>query len=144
MLGYWQDAVGTEAAYAGDWFLTGDRVSMRDDGAITYLGREDDQMNAQGYRVDPGEGEAALSSCTGVAECAVRALQVRDGLSVIAAWIVAEPGVALQGEIVEADLAERLATYKQPRAFFLAKDLPRTPNGKLMRRALVAREDERL
>ena len=144
MLGYWQDAVGTEAAYAGDWFLTGDRVSMRDDGAITYLGREDDQMHAQGYRVDPGEVEAALSSCTGVAECAVRALQVRDGLSVIAAWIVAEPGVSLQGEIVEADLAERLATYKQPRAFFLAKDLPRTPNGKLMRRALVAREDERL
>ncbi|MEM9426470.1 MAG: AMP-binding protein [Pseudomonadota bacterium] len=144
MLGYWQDKATTDAAFAGDWFLTGDRVTMRRDGAVSYLGREDDQMNTQGYRVDPGEVETALLTCTGVVDCAVRALQVREGLSVIAGWIVPAPGEALNRDTLLAELDTRLATYKQPRELFLVEDLPRTPNGKLMRRALHASEDQRL
>lgn len=144
MLGYWQDIDATNATFAGDWFLTGDRVSMRRDGAISYLGREDDQMNAQGYRVDPGEVEAALLACTGVADCAVRALEVREGLSVIAGWIVRAPGATPRRDTVLAELSTRLASYKLPRELFLVDDLPRTPNGKLVRRALRASEDQRL
>lgn len=144
MLGYWKDPLLTEASHAGDWFLTGDRVSMAGDGAITYLGREDDQMNAQGYRVDPGEVEAALAACAGVSECGVRALEMREGLSVIAAWIVAEPGTTLTSEGLLADLQECLAAYKQPRAFFQVSELPRTANGKLRRRALDARDSDRI
>ena len=45
----------------GDWFLTGDQGAMAVDGQITYLGRDDDMMNAGGYRVSPVEVEAVLS-----------------------------------------------------------------------------------
>jgi acyl-coenzyme A synthetase/AMP-(fatty) acid ligase len=56
-LGYLNQPEDTAARFAGDWFLTGDTVSMADDGAITYLGRDDDMMNAGGYRVSPLEVE---------------------------------------------------------------------------------------
>lgn len=138
MLGYWRDRAATEAAFHGDWFRTGDLVRMRRDGAISYVGRQDDRMNAQGYRVDPGEVEAALSACAGVAECGVTELPVRDGLSVIAAWVVPEPGAHLDEREVQWAAAERLAAYKCPREIFRVDALPRTANGKLMRRALTA------
>lgn len=132
MLGYWQRPDLTEAACVGDWFVTGDMVTMRADGAISYAGRRDDQMNAQGYRVDPGEVEAALGSCPGVLDCGVTALDVADGLSIIAAWVI--------GDVNRLDLlahaGERLAVYKMPRELFRADALPRSANGKLLRRQL--------
>ncbi len=136
MIGYWEDEAATRAALAGDWFLTGDVVRMRADGAISYVGRRDDQMNAQGYRVDPGEVEAALARCEGVAECGVAELPLENGLSVIAAWLVPEDGAALTRAGVLAGIEGQLARYKQPRAYFVADALPHTPNGKLIRRQL--------
>ena len=144
MLGYWQDESATAAAFSGPWFRTGDRVRMREDGAITYLGRVDDQMNAQGYRVDPGEVEEALALCTGVSECGVRALEVDDGLSVIAAWVVPEEGARPDKQSLLSDLETRLAVYKCPKEIFLAQSLPRTANGKLIRRSLSPETAERL
>ncbi len=132
MLGYWRDAEATRAAHAGDWFLTGDLARMRSDGAITYLGRQDDRMNAQGYRVDPTEVEAALATCPGVAECGVTALEVADGLSVIAAWVVGN----VTREAVLEHAASCLAGYKTPRELFRADELPHSANGKLLRRKL--------
>ena len=134
MLGYWKAAELTEAAYRGDWFVTGDVVTMRDDGAIAFAGRRDDQMNAQGFRVDPQEVEAALLRHPQVAECAVTSLEIEDGLSVIAAWIVSQDRPSAQAILAEA--ARTLADYKLPRAFFLTDALPHTPNGKVIRRAL--------
>ncbi len=136
MLGYWQDEEGTRSAFSGEWFLTGDLVRMRIDGAIEYIGRRDDRMNAQGYRVDPSEVEAALLRCPGVAECGVAELPVSDGLSVIAAWVVPEDSHIIGRDVLEKEMARQLAAYKVPRAYFLAEQLPHTPNGKLKRRAL--------
>ncbi len=144
MLGYWRDEAATRAAFSGAWFLTGDMVRMRADGAISYAGRRDDQMNAQGYRVDPGEVEAALSRCAGVAECGVTEFPVEDGLSVIAAWLVPEDGAVLTEVGLLSEITRDLARYKLPRAFFLTDALPHTANGKLIRRQLAALPSERL
>ncbi|HPD93322.1 MAG TPA: class I adenylate-forming enzyme family protein, partial [Pararhodobacter sp.] len=54
-LGYWGQPEETAAKFARGWFLTGDTVRMESDGAIRYLGRDDDMMNAGGYRVSPLE-----------------------------------------------------------------------------------------
>ncbi len=132
MLCYWRDEGATRDACLGDWFLTGDLARMREDGAITYLGRQDDRMNAQGYRVDPSEVEAALATCQGVAECGVTALEVADGLSVIAAWVVGE----VTQEALLDHASARLAAYKMPREVFRANELPHSANGKLLRRKL--------
>lgn len=140
MLGYWQDPEATRAAYRGGWFITGDLVRMESDGAITYAGRCDDQMNVQGYRVDPREVEAALALHPGVAEVGVTALQVSEGLSIIAAWIVPGEGAEVEPDAVLATARMQLADYKLPRGLFLAKALPHSANGKLIRRDLPGLE----
>ena len=135
MLGYWRDAARTRAAYAGEWFLTGDRAVMGEGGALTYLGRNDDMMNAQGYRVAPQEVEAALVLHPSVSECGVTEVTVEDGLSIIAAWIVSDDRI--EPEALRDHCAQLLAGYKIPRAFHQIDTLPRTANGKVQRRALT-------
>ncbi|WP_417724992.1 class I adenylate-forming enzyme family protein [Salipiger sp.] len=124
----------TAAKYAGDWFLTGDQGAMDGDGRIAYLGRGDDMMNAGGYRVSPLEVEAALADLPGVTEIGVTDVQVKDGVSIVAAFYVAAS--ALDEAVLKARAAERLARYKQPRAYVRLDALPRNPNGKLIRKAL--------
>src|SRR5690606_27714063 len=52
-LAYWQDQALTEARFNGDWFLTGDMVSMDEDGYCWFLGRVDDVFRAGGHRISP-------------------------------------------------------------------------------------------
>ncbi len=136
MLGYWRDDVRTREAYAGDWFLTGDLAVMGEGGALRYAGRNDDMMNAQGYRVAPQEVEEVLGLHLAVNECAVTEMPVEDGLSIIAAWIVT--ATSLDVESLRDHCAAHLAAYKIPRAFYSIEALPRTANGKLQRRALLS------
>ena len=143
MLGYWEDGA-PRLPLVCDWFVTGDLVRMGGDGAITYVGRADDRMNAQGYRVDPSEVEAALQRCAGIDEVAVTELAVSDGLSVIAAWIVPGPGGPPLRDDLFGEIAAHIASYKCPREVFVVEDLPRTPNGKIKRRALPGWNARRL
>jgi acyl-coenzyme A synthetase/AMP-(fatty) acid ligase len=134
MLGYHDAADATADRFAGDWFLTGDQGQMQADGQIAYLGRDDDMMNAGGFRVSPLEVEAALADLPDLGDIAVTEVDVRPGVSVIAAFFTgsAEPAT------LESAAAERLARYKQPRLWQHMDALPRNPNGKLSRKALRA------
>jgi acyl-coenzyme A synthetase/AMP-(fatty) acid ligase len=133
-LGYLDDPAATAARLRGAWFVTGDRAAMAADGAIAHRGRADDLMNAGGFRVAPQEVEEAAAGFPGLAEAAAVEHQVRAGVSVIA---LAYTGPAPVDEAaLAAHVAQRLARYKQPRAFRHLPALPRTANGKLNRRAL--------
>ncbi|WP_415009638.1 acyl-CoA synthetase [Amaricoccus sp.] len=99
MLGYWRRAEETAAAFRGEWFLTGDRAVMAEDGAIRHLGRADDLINAGGFRVSPQEVEAALAEHPGVAEAAVIELPVRDGVSIVAAFYVPRGAAIPEAEL---------------------------------------------
>ena len=134
MLGYIGAPEETAARFAGDWFLTGDQGAMDDTGEITYLGRGDDMMNAGGYRVSPLEVEAALADLPGIVEIGVTDIAIKEGVSIIAAFYVAES--ELDEDALKAAAADRLARYKQPRAFVRVDALPRNPNGKVTRKAL--------
>ncbi|MEL6643528.1 MAG: class I adenylate-forming enzyme family protein [Pseudomonadota bacterium] len=124
----------TAARFAGDWFLTGDRVAMRADGAIEYHGRNDDMMNAGGFRVSPLEVEAALATFDGVAEVAAAEVTVKADTCVIAAFYVSS--CELDGDALSQHMSERLARYKCPRLFIRVDALPKSANGKLLRRQL--------
>jgi acyl-coenzyme A synthetase/AMP-(fatty) acid ligase len=134
MLGYHGDPEGTAAAFRGDWFVTGDLAEMDADGLIGWRGRADDLMNAGGYRVAPAEVEEALLAHPLVREAAAVELRVRADVSIVAAFVVA-PGAT--AEALDAWCADRLAAYKRPRRIEFRDALPRTPTGKLMRRALA-------
>jgi len=138
MLGYLDAPDETAARFAGDWFLTGDIVRMGADGALAYLGRDDDMMNAGGVRVSPLEVEAALEEHPGIDAVACAELRVKADTTVIAAFYTA-PAALPEAELA-AFAAERLARYKQPRLYHWRESLPRSGNGKLNRRALRGTE----
>ena len=136
MLTYLNAADEAAARMQGDWFLTGDQGAMAVDGQVTYLGRDDDMMNAGGYRVSPVEVESVLSHFPGITQIGAAAVEVKQDTFVIAAFYTG-PEKLDETELrtyVEANLAR----YKQPRAFIHLPALPTGGNGKLLRRALPA------
>jgi len=136
MLGYINAPEETEARMQGDWFLTGDQGAMCEDGQITYLGRADDMMNAGGFRVSPIEVETTLSAHPGITQVGVTTVEVKADTHIIVAFYTGPHD--LETKELEAFAAERLARYKQPRAYVRIEALPTGANGKLLRRALPA------
>jgi acyl-coenzyme A synthetase/AMP-(fatty) acid ligase len=134
MLGYLDAADETEARFSGDWFVTGDTVAMAEDGAITFLGRTDDMMNAGGVRVSPLEVERALAAHPGITEVACAEVAVKEGVTVIGAFYTGP--AEIDPAALAAFAAARLARYKQPRLYERVESLPRSGNGKVNRRAL--------
>ena len=135
-LGYYRDPAATAARFTGDWYLTGDTAQMAADGAVSYLGRNDDMMNAGGYRVSPLEVEAVMATLSGITDCAAIEVEVKPGTTIIAC-VYASPDPLLEDALTQ-HAARSLARYKQPRAYHHMAQLPRNANGKLNRRALRA------
>ena len=133
MRGYLGHEDETAARFAGDWFLTGDMVRQRDDGAFDYLGRTDDMLNAGGLRVSPIEIEEALIAHPGIAEAAVCDLRPSPDTTILGAFVVGE---GWDEDELRGFLSTRLAGYKVPRLFIARQSLPRGANGKLLRRVL--------
>jgi len=140
MLGYLDQAEETRVRRQGPWFLTGDRGTMAPDGLVEYLGRDDDMMNAGGYRVSPLEVEAAFAGMPGLTDCAAIEVAVRDDVHVIGLFYTADN--PLDETALQDWGAKRLARYKQPRLFCELDTLPRSANGKLLRRALARAQTE--
>ncbi len=136
-LGYDNDEAYTKSRFAKGWFLTGDTVTMADDGAIHYLGRDDDIMNAGGYRVSPLEVESAFDALDGIIESAAVELPLKPGVNVIGLFYVSPSGPLADDELA-AHAQTTLARYKQPRLFMRLDALPKGANNKLNRRALRA------
>ncbi|WP_114967258.1 class I adenylate-forming enzyme family protein [Alkalilacustris brevis] len=136
-LGYLGAETETRARFAGDWFLTGDMAVMQDDGAVQYLGRDDDMMNAGGVRVSPLEIESVLNRHPAIAESAACEVEVKPDVTVIAAFYVpTTPGAEPDEQDLATFAAQSLARYKQPRLYRRVDTLPRGPNNKLARRKL--------
>lgn len=132
-LGYLDAEIETLSHFLGDWFLTGDTVVMDAQDAITYLGRDDDMMNAGGYRVSPLEVEAAMAAHPAIHDCAAVEVRLKANATVIA---LAYTGEAVPEVELLAFAAASLARYKQPRFWWQVAALPRGANGKLLRSAL--------
>jgi amino acid adenylation domain-containing protein len=118
-------------------YRTGDRASLDAAGRLRYLGRLDNQVKVRGFRVEPGEVEAALATAPGVAECAVAVERGDDGADRLVAYLVAE-GAPPATEPLRRALGRVLPPHMVPSAYVLLPALPRTANGKLDRNALDA------
>ncbi|HSG41114.1 MAG TPA: amino acid adenylation domain-containing protein, partial [Thermoanaerobaculia bacterium] len=117
-------------------YRTGD-LGRFDSGRLEFLGRLDSQVKIRGVRIEPGEIEAALATHPAVRQAVVLARRERgSSLLGLVAWVVPAPGAALDAGDLRRFLRERLPETLVPAAFVPLEHLPRTPNGKIDRRAL--------
>ncbi len=123
------------------WYRTGDVVTWRPDGVLEIHGRRDDQVKLRGYRVEPGEIEAQLVRHPGVGRAVVVTGETAGRRRLAAFVVPSDP--ACDAGALRAFLDERLPAYMVPASFTLLDRLPHTPNGKVDRRALAAREAPR-
>lgn len=133
---YWKNPEATAKCHLGDWYITGDRASMDEDGYLWFVGRADDVIKTSGYRVGPFEVESALLEHPAVAESAVVGVPDEKLGQRIKAFVVLKPSVA-SSEALATELQEHVkrttAPYKYPREISFVTELPKTVSGKIRR-----------
>ena len=153
--GYLHDRELTEGRFAPDpelpggrLYRTGDLVRWSPTGALQYAGRSDGQVKLRGFRIEPAEVEATLSTHPRVAASVARVAGSTGGEQLVAYAVVADPAEPRLARALREHLAERLPAYLVPTAVIPVQSLPLTENGKLDADALpaptpAARADER-
>jgi amino acid adenylation domain-containing protein len=125
-------------------YKSGDLASWNADGTLAFHGRLDQQIKLRGFRIEPGEIEAALIVHPSIEQAVVLLRQDQpSNPQLVAYWIAAHPSGDFTGSVfssaeLRAFLARSLPDYMLPAAFVRLEALPLTPNGKLDRRALPA------
>lgn len=151
MLGYWKDSAKTSECFVENakderWFVTGDLASKDKDGYFWYAGRNDDVINAAGYRIGPTEVEAVVMDHSAVRECACIASPDQERGFVVKAFIVLNDGFTGSPSLMEEIknfVKSRTAPYKYPRKIEFVDTLPMTPSGKIRRNVLRELEAKR-
>ena len=135
-LSYWNLPDETAKLKHDGWFFTGDYARYDDDGYLWFLGRKDDIIKSFGYRVSPYEVERVLKSHPDVADCACIAEDAGADKRLVVAYVIPQPDAKVTPDELLAFGRERLAAYKAPKVVYLARDFPRTRNGKILRREI--------
>lgn len=142
---YWRDPEATAKSHRGDWYLTGDRAHVDDDGYFWFSSRADDVIITAGYRIGPFEVESAILEHPAVVETAVIGVPDHDRGHVVKAFVVLGPGHDPSDELVAAiqdHVKSITAPYKYPRQIEFIEELPKTVSGKIRRVELRARHEE--
>jgi 2-aminobenzoate-CoA ligase len=121
------------------WNVTGDLYRVDDDGYFWFVARADDMIVSAGYNIAGPEVEWALLAHPAVRECAVIGASDAERGTVVKACVVLAPGRAGDAALVKElqdFVKQRIAPYKYPRVIEFLDALPKTPTGKLQRKAL--------
>ena len=144
MAGYWEKPAETEkklrpGPIPGERVLyTGDLCKVDEEGYLTFVGRMDDIIKSRGEKVPPKEIEAVLCAVAGVREAAV--IGVPDPIlgEAPVAFVALEEGATVGEHELRRACQERLESFMVPRSFELRASLPRSPNGKIDKKALAS------
>ncbi|XP_059548385.1 acyl-coenzyme A synthetase ACSM1, mitochondrial-like isoform X1 [Myotis daubentonii] len=142
---YENDPVKTAKVECGDFYNTGDKATIDEEDYIWFLGREDDIINASGYRIGPAEVENALAEHPAVAESVVVSSPDPIRGQVVKAFIVLTPQfLSHDPDQLAKELQEHVkavtAPYKYPRKVEFVPELPKTITGKIKRSELREKE----
>jgi len=138
MLGYHNQPQATAEKIVDGVLRTGDRGFFDADGFLHVAGRADDLLKVAGEKIYPSEVENALENIDGVEEAAVVGVPDEKHGTLLRAFVQAKPGVSLTEAGLRAACREHVETNKIPRSFVVVEQMPRTPGGKVDKRALAA------
>lgn len=143
-LGYLNDSERTKQAYLSfpegsalkqRFYRSGDMARLLADGNIEFVARKDTQVKIRGFRVELGEIETTLSKLSSVKQAVVIDHE-KNGIKLLAAYVVTEGDQLLDRTKLFEELASKLPDYMIPASFTQLKQIPLTLNSKLDRRAL--------
>jgi acyl-coenzyme A synthetase/AMP-(fatty) acid ligase/acyl carrier protein len=117
-------------------YRTGDVARFRADGNLEFLRRADAQVKIRGFRIEPGELEAALSALPEVAYAAAVVREETRGNPQLLAYVVPRAPSSVEAAAIRRTLESQLPRYLLPSKIIVLSELPRTPSGKVDRRAL--------
>jgi acyl-CoA synthetase (AMP-forming)/AMP-acid ligase II len=138
MPGYDGDPMATEAAFAGNWFRTGDLGFFDEDGYLFLAGRRREIINRGGEKIAPQEVDQVLLEHPGVAEAVTFAVpHATLGEDVASAVVLRSPGTATPKEIRQFAVG-RIADFKVPRQVLIVSKIPKGPTGKVQRIGLAS------
>jgi long-chain acyl-CoA synthetase len=136
MAGYWQRPEETAKVMTEDgFFRTGDIGVMDEAGRVRIVDRKKDMISVSGFKVFPNEVEELAMSQGGLLECAVVGVPDKHSGEVPKLFAVRKDANLTEAEL-RRFLASQLAGYKVPRHIEFRDELPKSPVGKILRRAL--------
>lgn len=140
---YWNNEEAFRKKFRNDWYITGDRSKMDQDGYFWFAGRDDDIINTAGHLVSPFEVESALLEHPAVAESAVVSKPDPINLEVVKAFVTLKPGFTASRDLdleIMNFIRKKLSPLAMPQEIEFVPSLPKTRSGKIMRRILHAKE----
>jgi long-chain acyl-CoA synthetase len=136
MKGYLSAPEETQAVFWGEWFRTGDVGVITEDGYLYIVDRIKDMIITGGENVYPREIEERLYAHPAVQECTVIGLPDREWGERVTALIIPKPGRSLDTKELNRYLKTHLSPFKVPKEYRVVDDFPKSPAGKILKRAL--------
>jgi long-chain acyl-CoA synthetase len=139
MSGYWQNPEATAAAIRDGWLWTGDMGALDADGFLTLKDRSKDLIISGGSNIYPREVEEVLLHAHGVAEVAVVGAPDPEWGEIVVAFVVPQPGAALDSTVLDAFCLDQIARFKRPKRYEFVEALPKNNYGKVLKTVLRER-----
>lgn len=136
MAEYWKDPEATAAAMRGGWVHTGDLATEDEEGFLYIVDRKKDMIISGGYNIYPAEVERVLCRHPGVAEAVVIGVPDKRWGEAVKALIVLRPGAQADAAELVRFTRNRIASYKKPKFIEVVDNLPKSPQGKILRREI--------
>ena len=136
---YWNQRDETKRNMLGEWFVTGDRYMVDEDGFYFFRGRSDDMLRVGGRWLAPREVEHTLNRHPAIEESVVVGFQDKDELIKPYAFVVLGPGISPSEQLdeeIKSFVKDKIASYKYPRRIEFIDSIPRTEGGNIMRYVL--------
>lgn len=136
-LKYWNLAEETTKYKHDGYFFTGDYAQYDADGYIWFLGRKDDIIKSFGYRVSPYEIERVFKGHAEIVDCAAVGEVIEKDKVLVVIYVILKSGSTMTtANDLMAFGKQNLAAYKAPKTVYIADALPRTKNGKILRKQI--------
>lgn len=136
--GYYRDEEETRAHFKDGWYHSNDLVSVDEEGFFTFQGRSNEMMKIGGIRVFPLEIELAIRQHPKVHDVVVVRAEEKLRGEVARAVVILKPGETCSWREIKAHCRRLLALYKVPRYVEFWESIPRTPAGKVDKKAITA------